>query len=116
MTTELEKLILASQRITALESEVRKLEAARDDLLQRLLRSEEKYAQTVLRNLDTEEKAERENALLLKALESVRPSCRAPGCWCPESLGYADDRRHSDACIAARAALARIQEARPPHE
>ncbi len=55
---------------------------------------------------------EAKNALLRKALRDVRPSCRAEGCWCPEYLGYADDRRHSDACIIARAALARIPEAK----
>ncbi len=59
------------------------------------------------------------NALLLKALQDVRPSCRAAGCWCPESLGYDPGRKHSAACdaaaAAAAAALARIPEAKP-HE
>ncbi len=53
-----------------------------------------------------------ENALLRKALEAVRPSCRAPGCWCPEYLGYDPGRKHSAACDAA--ALACIPEAAKP--
>ncbi len=95
--------------VADMEARIAELEAERDRL-------QTLWFDVGVTRMKLLERAVAENALLLKALESVRPSCRAPGCWCPESLGYADDRRHSDACIAARAALARIPEAKPPHE
>lgn len=46
---------------------------------------------------------------LLDALTAVRPSCRAPGCWCEAWNGFHIDGviiPHTKACITVRMAVA----------